>query len=88
MLECNEVWRLEPGISERYTNESDVFCTGSARSTPVSALLEPREHVGGVAPQHRVVELQASYSDELAGHRDTNGAVISGRTGTWNMGPV
>jgi hypothetical protein len=81
-------YNLEPGISERLTNKSDVFRTGSTGAAPVSALLEPRKHVGGVAPQHRVVELHASDSDELAGYRDKSGARMSGRAGTWNMGPV
>ena len=69
-------------------NKSDASRTGSACDAPVAVLLEPREHVGGVAPQHRVVELQASDSDESAGNRGKSGAGMSGRAGTWNIGPV
>jgi hypothetical protein len=69
-------------------NKRDAFRTVSTSGVPVSALLETRDHVEGAAPQHRVVDLQASDSEDSTGHCDKNGVGMSGRAGTWNMGPV
>ena len=66
-----------------------MYSNQHAYGAPVSAHLEPRVHVGGVAPQHRVVHLQTVQRTRAGGSQGhTGGAGIKGQGGTWNMGPV